>query len=281
MTGAKLTIIPKIRRVVYATYANFPTTNLAIGDLAYATDRLVFYRWSGSAWQAVTIHSSSGAIGAIPTAGDLPNGSIYHDTTNSILKQVQAGSWVNIAASELAILTTRGDILYRNATIPARLAKGAAGTVLTMGADDPAWATPGGTQEIIGIVTGGTEFQTVGEFQGYLVDDLNDEVFVEFTVPDDFTSLTSLYLEVLGRASDNLNDWNYDTDYGGNGENYNTHSETEATVTGSVVFNKIELHDISGVFSSLSAGDKCAFRLYIGGGSGGDALVLGIRGKYA
>ncbi len=44
----------------------------------------------------------------------------------------------------VAILTTRGDIIYRNATVPARLAKGTNGHVLTMGADDPAWSAPAG-----------------------------------------------------------------------------------------------------------------------------------------
>ena len=46
------------------------------------------------------------------------------------------------AAIAITTLTTRGDIIYRNATVPTRLAKGTAGYVLTMGADDPAWATP-------------------------------------------------------------------------------------------------------------------------------------------
>jgi hypothetical protein len=36
----------------------------------------------------------------------------------------------------------RGDILYHGATDYARLAKGTSGQVLTMGANDPAWATP-------------------------------------------------------------------------------------------------------------------------------------------
>jgi len=44
------------------------------------------------------------------------------------------------AYSPVTVLTTRGDILYRNATVPARLAKGAANTVLVMGANDPAWS---------------------------------------------------------------------------------------------------------------------------------------------
>ena len=39
------------------------------------------------------------------------------------------------------ILTTRGDIIYRNATVWTRLAKGTEGQVLTMGANDPGWST--------------------------------------------------------------------------------------------------------------------------------------------
>ncbi len=38
-----------------------------------------------------------------------------------------------------SLLTTRGDIIYRNASAPARLPKGASGNILRMGASDPAW----------------------------------------------------------------------------------------------------------------------------------------------
>jgi hypothetical protein len=41
----------------------------------------------------------------------------------------------------VAALTTRGDLLIRGASGPARLAKGEAGQALVQGADDPAWAT--------------------------------------------------------------------------------------------------------------------------------------------
>jgi hypothetical protein len=46
----------------------------------------------------------------------------------------------------------RGDILYHGATDYARLAKGTSGQVLTMGANDPAWATAaaGGSWTLIG-----------------------------------------------------------------------------------------------------------------------------------
>jgi hypothetical protein len=91
--GSEVTTIPQLRRVIYDTYGNFPTTNLREGDLAYATDRLVLYRWSGAAWQAITIHCSSGVAANIPNAANLPNGSIYYETDTNIMKQVQSGAW--------------------------------------------------------------------------------------------------------------------------------------------------------------------------------------------
>jgi uncharacterized protein YhdP len=89
--------IPQIRKITYTTYANFPTTALT-GDLAYASDRLVLYRWSGAAWQAITIHSSSGLAAAIPAAADLPAGSLYYETDTQLTKQVAGGAWQTISS---------------------------------------------------------------------------------------------------------------------------------------------------------------------------------------
>lgn len=44
-------------------------------------------------------------------------------------------------AIQSSLLTTRGDMIRRSATAPERFAKGAQNTLLTMGADDPDWAT--------------------------------------------------------------------------------------------------------------------------------------------
>jgi hypothetical protein len=46
-----------------------------------------------------------------------------------------------IAALIASVLTTRGDIIYRDDTTAARLAKGTTGQFLKQGADDPEWAT--------------------------------------------------------------------------------------------------------------------------------------------
>ena len=61
---------------------------------------------------------------------------------------------VTAVAISNTLMTTRGDIIFRNATVPARLAKGALGTVLTMGADGPEWAAAAGFQFATGEYTG-------------------------------------------------------------------------------------------------------------------------------
>lgn len=59
-----------------------------------------------------------------------------------------AVTWKKLAFADDVILktllTTRGDIIFRNATVPARLAKGTEGQVLAMGANDPGWEAPTG-----------------------------------------------------------------------------------------------------------------------------------------
>ena len=94
----KTTTINRKRLVIYDTYANFPVSGLESGDLAYATDRKVLYRWSGSAWQFITIHSSSGGLAARPAIATMPNGSLYFATEVKKLYQAQAGAWAELTA---------------------------------------------------------------------------------------------------------------------------------------------------------------------------------------
>ena len=107
----QLGAIQRYTEVYYNTYANLPTANVRVGSLGFATDRLVLYRWSGSAWQEITIHSSSGTAAAIPTAADLPDGSIYYETDTAILKQVQSSSWVVVNSPGSLSGWLVGDIL--------------------------------------------------------------------------------------------------------------------------------------------------------------------------
>ena len=53
--GTSLDTIPKIRNVYYDTKSNLDAlTGLSVGDLGYATDQKILYRWSGSAWQIIS-----------------------------------------------------------------------------------------------------------------------------------------------------------------------------------------------------------------------------------
>lgn len=76
MTGTDVTTIPRLRRVFYDTYANFPT-DAAPEDLAYATDTLRLYRWNGAAWQPIT---NAGALitNGTYTGNDAVNRAIPH-----------------------------------------------------------------------------------------------------------------------------------------------------------------------------------------------------------
>lgn len=71
----------------------------------------------------------------------------YPRHVNNALREVMAQVATGIAGGAFAsggipasLLTTRGDIIYRNATVPDRLAKGTAGQALKMGANDPVWS---------------------------------------------------------------------------------------------------------------------------------------------
>lgn len=123
--GIESTYIGRKLLVYYGTYVTFPASG-AIGDLAYATDRLVLYRWSGAAWQPITTHASSGLAVDIPTAANLPNGSLYFETDTLILKQVQAGAWAVLTGGIPIMLVANfqsipsvgdGDVGYMNDTL--------------------------------------------------------------------------------------------------------------------------------------------------------------------
>lgn len=98
MAEDEIRTIQRATQVYYDTYANLPS-NVPVQSLGYATDRKVFYRYSGSAWQAVTTYTGSGAVGDIPTASNLPDGSLYFATDTGVLYQVQSSAWVAITST--------------------------------------------------------------------------------------------------------------------------------------------------------------------------------------
>lgn len=101
----ELTAIPKIRHVIYTTYALFPASGLSVEDLAYATDLRCLFRWNGASWDSLTVYSLADLFASRPVAATLPNGSLFYATDTGVLYIKQGAAWVNIAASQLTVNT--------------------------------------------------------------------------------------------------------------------------------------------------------------------------------
>jgi hypothetical protein len=113
----------------------------------------------GSSWSIAQANLDGVVIG--PSSVTDANPAVFDGTTGKLLKQITysafktalsltkgdvgLGSVTNDAQVKESLLTTRGDIIYRDASGSQRLAKGSFGQVLTMGADDPGWAAAGGS----------------------------------------------------------------------------------------------------------------------------------------
>ena len=96
-------------------------------------------------------------------------------TTSSVLAAtptaVKSAYDLADAAIAKSTVTTAGDIIYRNATVPARLGIGTAGQVLTVntGATAPEWKTPaGGGGKVLQVITANTTSQTAVSSTTYI-----------------------------------------------------------------------------------------------------------------
>lgn len=99
--------------------------------------------------------------------------------------------------------------------------------------------------------------------------------YFTFFIPTDFMGLTSCVLVYIKRDTDNQQ-WQLESDYGAAGEQYNNHSESQLTGLVAETDGRIYELDITGVLSSIAAGD------YVGVSADpiNRARVLGIRMIY-
>ena len=90
--------IPKLRKVISTTYALLPVTGLVDGDLGFATDKLVLYRWNGVAWKAITIaypiltvaiFQSHAATGTTPNPQRVNDNSLVTQDSNDTIGKYQ------------------------------------------------------------------------------------------------------------------------------------------------------------------------------------------------
>jgi len=103
----------------------------AEGDFMLAIDNKEIVKATARSTDAITIVRAQEDTSAV---AHLAGVSVALVVTAGVIEEVQD-------AVPDSIFTTRGDILYRDATQAARLAKGTAGHFLEMGANDPAWAS--------------------------------------------------------------------------------------------------------------------------------------------
>ncbi len=138
-----------------------------------------------------------------------------------------------------------------------------------------------GTKEFFAPVNAGTNQPTFdGDHVRVLCDLVNNTAGAEFVVPPDFTAITEAVIVVIPLTTDVAANWNIDSDYGAAGQTKNTHSENDAASTYNVTADQIFEVDISGILTSLAAGDYVGIKITLGAGTD-DFEMLGIRFKYS
>jgi len=99
--------------------------------------------------------------------------------------------------------------------------------------------------------------------------------YISLIAQADFSSIVEAELVLIGTTSGTIS-WDILSDYAANGQTYNTHSESDTSGITGMGLNDLEEEGISGILSSLAAGD------YIGinvddQNSAHDGFVIGVR----
>jgi len=144
---------------------------------------------------------------------------------------------------------------------------------------------PTRTIYILPVMTTGTAFAlTNGIHWSTRLDQVNEYVTWEFSVPADFGSLVTVKVIYIGtQPGGNYFDWTATTEFGAIGEQYNanTDSDTEDGATPSAT-GIISMVDISAAFTAIAAGDFVGVKWlidFIGGTPLMD--VIGLEFKYS
>ena len=165
----------------FAVFGQAVDTSMA--DLLGGTTGQILAKASGTNMDFTWIANDQGDITAVTTTAPLQGGgtsgalaltvdaastsasgvvqlSNSTSTTSSVLAATPTAvkSAYDLADAAIAktTVTTAGDIIYRNATVPARLGIGTAGQVLTVnsGATAPQWSAPAGGGKVLQVVSG-------------------------------------------------------------------------------------------------------------------------------
>ena len=128
-------------------------------------------------------------------------------------------------------------------------------------------------------VTTGENMTNYGNYPVCHLGFANYSAYMSFYTPDDFHSITEAKVVVIPRNTYAGADWDIWSHYGAAGESYLTHFANDTTTTYNVTSNQIFEVDISGILTSLAAGDYVGIKLQTMVDFN-DVDVLGIMFKY-
>jgi len=118
----------------------------------------------------------------------------------------------------------------------------------------------------------------VGDFGVFDMD--SGDAFMDFFVPADFSSITAAVVAIIPATTSGTANIDIASDYAASGQASGTHSESDTASTYNVVSGQIFEIDISGILTSLAAGDYVGIRVTDNTGGGNNARTLGLRFKY-
>jgi hypothetical protein len=101
-----------------------------------------------------------------------------------------------------------------------------------------------------------------------------------FRIPDHFDSLVEAKIVVRPTATQANANWDIESWYGGAGEAYNAHSESDTATTYNVTDDQLYEVDISGILTGLAAGDAGVIKITCKTDPGHEAQVIGMFIKY-
>lgn len=191
-----------------------------------------------------------------------------------------------ITDSFYGLLTTCGDIVVRGASVPERLAAGTNDYILTANGagSKPSWqAAAGGATKEFFVPCTGVNGGAMGYDLTYPVGVLTNslqEALISFRVPHDYNSIVTASIVVVPKYSSVTANWDIYSNYAQTGESYTTHTQNNTASTYNVTSGQVFEVDISGILTSLAAGDMVGISLKQSTAIH-NVNVLGVRFKYS
>ena len=135
------------------------------------------------------------------------------------------------------------------------------------------------TRECWFPVTRADDMNQTQSIPGGHINAAGERAWMPFHIPHDFISITEAVVLINPLASA-THRFDITSTYAADGEAYNTHSEADNDKDVVCVSVQLEEIDVSGVLSSLAAGDYGGVKLHGDAVNTPNALVIGLRIKY-